>query len=149
MSRKGHRVAWVCLFIAVICPGCARQSPEHQLVSAREGRIEIPWEGGGDGQARFYTYKHQGKNVNFFVRTDGEGAVRAHFDACYGCFKYKLGYVQEDNSVVCLACRLEYDLAVPVWDYIGPCVPITLKCRFRDHKIIISQTTVERGARFF
>ena len=83
---------------AVMLRGCARQAPEHHLVSAQDGRIEIVLDEVNDGRTHFYTYKHQGKNVNFFIRTDGEGTIRAHFDACYSCFKYKLGYVQEDEN---------------------------------------------------
>ena len=43
------------------------------------------------GGFHFFTYKIGGENINFFVCSVGTGKLQAHFDACYSCFKYKLG----------------------------------------------------------
>lgn len=129
--------------------GCHRRAPQHELVVAQEDVVRIHLHRISDGQAHFFTYQHDGKNVNFFIRTDGEKTIRAHFDACYSCFKYKRGYVQEGKQVVCIACRIGYDLDTPVWDYVGPCVPITLKCRIHNSDVELPLSALEKGARFF
>jgi len=86
--------------------GCERQAPEHPVVVAEEDRVNISLAAVNNGGVHFFTYKHGGKNINFFVRTDGMGNLQVHFDACYSCFKYKLGYVREGNQVECIACRI-------------------------------------------
>jgi len=137
------------LLIAGAAASCHRQAPEHELVAAREDAIRIERFRVDDGKAHFFTYQHEGKNVNFFIRTDGAGTIRAHFDACYSCFKYKRGYVQEGQQVVCIACRIGYDLDTPTWDFVGPCVPVTLKCRTNDAGVIVPVSALEKGARLF
>ena len=142
------RIMMLWLAISVLA-GCERQAPEHPIVVPRGDRVSIPLAAVNDGGVHFFTFKHEGKNVNFFVRTDGSGKLQAHFDACYSCFKYKLGYVHEGDQVVCIACRIGYDLADVVWDYIGACAPINLKSRIAGQHMLIKRTWLEKGERFF
>ena len=140
----------IALWLAVaMLTGCGRQAPEHPIVVPRGELVSIPLAAVNDGGVHFFTFKHEGKNVNFFVRTDGSGKLQAHFDACYSCFKYKLGYVHEGNQVVCIACRIGYDLADVVWDYIGACAPINLKSRIAGQYVMIKRSGLEKGSRFF
>ena len=142
------RIMMLWLAISLLA-GCERQAPEHPIVVPRGDRVSIPLAAVNDGGVHFFTFKHEGKNVNFFVRTDGTGKLQAHFDACYSCFKYKLGYVHEGDQVVCIACRIGYDLADVVWDYIGACAPINLKSRIAGQHMVIKRTWLEKGERFF
>ena len=142
------RIMMLWLAISLLA-GCERQAPEHPIVVPRGDRVSIPLAAVNDGGVHFFTFKHQGKNVNFFVRTDGSGKLQAHFDACYSCFKYKLGYVHEGDQVVCIACRIGYNLADVVWDYIGACAPINLKSRIAGQHMVIKRTWLEKGERFF
>ena len=129
--------------------GCGDRAPQHRLIAPQGDRINIPLAVVHDGGVHFFTYQHAGKNINFFVRTDGTGKLQAHFDACYSCFKYKLGYVREENRVVCIACRIGYDLDDVVWDYIGACAPINLKSRIAGDHLVIKQSSLEKGKRLF
>lgn len=129
--------------------GCHRVAPEREVVTAQGEAVTIGLERIAEGKAHFFTYKHRGKNVNFFLRRDGTGRYRAHFDACYGCYRYKRGYVQDGPQVVCVACRIGYDLATPIWEFVGPCVPIDLKCRVQGSSVVLPVSAVERGVRFF
>ena len=142
------------LLITAVCllqsaAGCSKQAPEHRIVVPAGERVRIPLATVNDGGVHFFTYKWDGRNVNFFVRTDGTGHLQAHFDACYSCFKYKLGYVHEGNEVVCIACRIGYRLEDVIWDYIGACAPINLKSRILSGHLTINRTTLEKGKRFF
>ncbi len=140
----------IALWLAVaMLTCCGRQAPEHPVVVSHGGEVSIPLKGINDGGVHFFTFNHEGKNINFFVRTDGTGKLQAHFDACYSCYKYKLGYVHEGNQVVCIACRIGYNLADVVWDYIGACAPINLKSRIAGQYMLIKRTWLEKGERFF
>lgn len=135
------------LLLATI--GCRRSAPEYALVETPDETVRIALARVTDGQAHFFTYKQGKTHVNFFVRLDGQGDVRTHFDACYSCYKYRLGYVQQDREVVCRACRIGYDLAIPIWNYVGPCVPITLRSHTNGSELVISTASLAKGARFF
>ena len=142
------RIAAVLLAISVLV-GCGRQAPEHAIVVPQDDRVRIPLATINDGGVHFFTFKHDGKNVNFFVRTDGSGQLQAHFDACYSCYKYRMGYIHEGNQVVCVACRIGYDLADVVWDYVGACAPINLKSRIEGQDMVIKRSWLVKGSRFF
>ena len=128
---------------------CSRQAPEHQVVLPKDDRVNIALETVNDGGVYFFTYKWEGKNINFFVRTDGTGQLQTHFDACYSCFKYKLGYVWEKDEVVCIACRIGYRLEDVVWDYVGACAPISFKSRTSGQYLVIRRVLLEKGKKFF
>ena len=93
-------------FSLLLFTGCENQAPEYQLVELTDDTVAIPLTIVNDGEVHFFTYKYSGKNVNFFVRTDGDGQLHTHFDACYSCFKYKEGYVHEGAEAPqkCPAC---------------------------------------------
>lgn len=152
-AASGTRVpALVCLFAAILAQGyigCQRRAPEYEIVTPSGESLELKLSGDSLPPVHFFTYKSKGRNVNFFVRKDRDGAMHTHFDACYSCFKYKMGYVVEGNRVVCRACRLEFDLSEPIWDFIGSCVPITLSSKASPGSVVIKKQSLERGEQFF
>lgn len=137
------------LGLLLAAAGCRPNAPEHPVVTLANDRLSLPLQQVADGRVHFFTYKCDGRNLNFFVRTDGSGRLQAHFDACYSCFKYKQGYVQEGRQVVCIACRIGYDLKDEVWDYVGACAPIPLKSRVAQGRLVILRKWLEKGKRFF
>ena len=143
---KNMLILWLAL---PMLAGCERQAPEYPVVVPAADRVNIRLAEVNNGGVHFFTYKHGGKNINFFVRTDGSGKLQAHFDACYSCFKYKLGYVREGNEMVCIACRIGYDLDDVVWDYVGACAPINLKSGIAGNHLVIKRSRLEKGERFF
>lgn len=148
MSRLPIRALWVGILLAAM-PGCRRQAPEHERVTARGEAVRIAAGKVPECGACFFTLQHEGRNINFFLRRDGKGVMRAHFDACYSCYKYRQGYVQQGSEVVCIACRIGYDLSVPIWDYVGPCVPISLSCRIEGSEVLLPVSALRKGWRFF
>ena len=129
--------------------GCSRSVPEHQIVTAVDGEVRLPASLVKDGDAHFFTYKLDDKNINFFARTAASGKLLTHFDACYSCYQYKRGYLQKEREVVCMACQIGFDLDQDQWDWVGPCVPVTLQSRIRDDALVISVEKLENGARLF
>jgi uncharacterized membrane protein len=127
-------ISLLCLLQVLV--GCSPQAPEHQIVIPAGERVNISLDRVNDGGVHFFTYKWEGRNINFFVRTDGTGHLQAHFDACY-------------SEVVCIACRIGYRLEDVIWDYIGACAPINLKSRISNGHLTIRRASLEKGKRFF
>lgn len=143
-----RRIAFT-LLLSVALVGCSGDSPKHQVILPDDGAVRIPVSEIDDGAVHFYTVVHTGTNVNFLVRTDAKGNVHAHLDACYACYRYRKGFIVEDRKLVCIACRLEYDIGEEMWDYIGACAPISIHASVsRDH-LVIDSAVLEKASRYF
>lgn len=129
--------------------GCSKQAPEYEIIVPVANRIKIPIKKVNDGKVHFYTYKFNGKNINFFVRTDGNKKLHTHFDACWSCYKYKLGFVVEGDHITCIACNFKYKLSEEFWDFIGACAPIPLRSRVKEAFIEIELGAIQKGERLF
>lgn len=129
--------------------GCGRSAPEHRQVVAEADAVRLETREVGDGRVHFFTFHHEGKNVNFLIRTDGAGKLHSHLDACYSCFKYKLGFVVEERDVVCIACRLAYHIDDEFWDYIGACAPIPIHHEIDGESVVIEERLLIQAARYF
>ncbi|UCF67514.1 MAG: DUF2318 domain-containing protein [Acidobacteriota bacterium] len=144
------RTAFSSLLVSwLLLQGCGPELPEYQIVEATGDVVRIARSTVADGEVHFFTFKHGDKNVNFLVRTDGTGLLRAHLDACFSCYRYKRGYVVEGSDVVCIACRLSYRIDDDEWDYIGACAPIPLRSAVDGNSFIVSTAHLERAARYF
>ena len=75
---------YILLCILFAFAGCSNLPAEHTVVSVRSGEVRLPIKDFSDGKVHFFTYKKDGKRINFFVRTDGKDNLSAYFDvACY------------------------------------------------------------------
>ena len=137
------------LALGLLAAGCGPEAPVHELVQAAGGEISIPLSRVGDGEVHFFTYRHDGKNVNFLIRTDGSGKLQAHLDACFSCYRYRRGYVVEGDDLVCIACRLAYSTEDEVWDFIGACAPISVHSTIEANSLVIKDRLLVRAAKYF
>jgi len=142
-------VTLLLLALPGVLTGCGREAPVHELVQAAGGAIRIPLSRVEDGEVHFFTYQHDGKNVNFLVRTDGSGKLQAHLDACFSCYRYRRGYVVEGDELVCIACRLAYSTEDEVWDFIGACAPISVHSSIERRSLVIQERLLARAAKYF
>ena len=155
----GHRIArrpglapplvLAALVGSALVGGCGPTLPRYPEVHAENGAVHLRRAEVADGRVHFYSFPTGGTRVSFLVRTDGTGALQAHLDACYGCYRYKLGYAVEEHALVCRACRLEYPIADRTWDFIGACAPIPIHSRIDGDEVLIDQRDLERAARYF
>jgi uncharacterized membrane protein len=129
--------------------GCGGSAPEHDKAAAVDGSIRLNRSTVGDGAVHFFTYEYDGKNVNFLIRTDGDGRLHSHLDACYSCYQYKRGFVVEGSDVVCIACRLKYPIEDEFWDFIGACAPIPIHHEVTADTVVIEARLLEQAARYF
>lgn len=141
------------LLAAALPAGCGPRAPEHELVQAQGEVVRIPRRLVEDGQVHFFTFEqggeHGGKRVSFLVRTDGRGALHAHLDACYSCYRYRRGFVVEGSDLVCIACRLAYPIEDEVWDFIGACAPIPVPFALEGDSLVIRRVVLEKAGRYF
>lgn len=135
------------LALAFACGGA--KLADYPQPKTEGGKAVIPLSEVADGKAHFYTYRASGKQVNFFVRTDGDGTVSAHFDACFTCYKKKKGYRIEGRDLICNECSMKFPLAAKEWDNSQGCSPILLKSRIEDNRLIIDTELLDKGARLF
>ncbi|MDP8038585.1 MULTISPECIES: Fe-S-containing protein [Pasteurellaceae] len=97
---------------------------------------------------RFSWVASDGKEVRFFVirHYADQSKYGVVFDSCMLCGD--AGYAKEGNNVICLACGVR--IFIPSIGRKGGCNPIPIdKWTQKDNEIIIPQTSLEMGLRFF
>jgi len=148
MAASSHLLV-VAALLATVAGACAPTPPLHETVGAEGGEVRLALARLGDGDVHFFSYRDGDRQVNFLVRTDGSGHLQTHLDACFSCYRYKRGFIVEDDEVVCIACRLSYRIDDETWDYIGACAPIPLRSKVDDDHLVIKKAALERAARYF
>ena len=93
---------------------------------------------------KFYTYRFNGKYVNFFVikMTD---TILSFLDACASCYPQKQGYRSEGNEVICRYCNLRFPIG-KLEKGLGSCYPIKIEGRMENGKYLISVAQLESFA---
>lgn len=59
-------------------------------------------------QAKFYRYKLDNVNIDFFALMGSDAQPHIAFDACDVCYSEKKGYEQKDNMMVCRNCGNQF-----------------------------------------
>jgi len=60
--------------------------------------------------AKWYGYDLDGEKIRFFVVKTSDGSIKTAFDACDVCYRYKKGYRQEGDYMVCNNCGNRYPM---------------------------------------
>lgn len=96
---------------------------------------------------QFFTYRHQGKNISFFVlRTDRN--ILSFLDACTSCFRHKRGYRYEENTLTCRFCNMKYEL-YRLEKGLGGCYPIKIEGRRVNDRYLIPLASLQAEAEKF
>jgi uncharacterized membrane protein len=93
---------------------------------------------------KFYTYRYQGKSINFFVLKI-QDRVLAFLDACASCYPHKQGYHYDSGSVTCRYCGVRF----PVFKLekgIGGCYPIKIEGRIEKDRFLLPVKILEEAA---
>jgi len=111
--------------------------------------LYIPVSKINDGKAHFYKYSSlTGKTIRFFVLKSKDGIFRAAFDACDVCFEAKKGYRQEGDYMVCNNCGMKFS-STRINEEKGGCNPAPLERHIEDGYLVIKNSDIEKGARYF
>jgi len=62
-------------------------------------------------KAKWYEYDFGEDKIRFFVLKTSDGSIKTAFDACDVCYRYKKGYRQEGDYMVCNNCGNRYPMA--------------------------------------
>lgn len=149
MTTTTRHLARLVLVALALLAACGPKSPQHEIVTLDDGTVSLPLDQVADGAVHFFTYRHEGKNVNFLVRSDAQGTLHTHLDACFSCYRYRRGFVVEEGDLVCIACRLTYPIAEREWDFQGACAPIPIHSTIEGGHLKLERAVLERAARYF
>ncbi|GAB4401458.1 MAG: hypothetical protein Kow00123_10710 [Anaerolineales bacterium] len=120
----------------------------YPVVQAENGVVRFPLATFDDGQARYYTYIHNGKPVEFFILKSADGIVRAAFNACDVCYPFKKGYHQEGDEVVCNNCGRRFP-SNQINVVQGGCNPSPLNRTVDGDMLTIQAADIAAGLKYF
>lgn len=99
------------------------------------------------GVPQFFTFRHHGKNINFFV-INSNGKVLSFLDACMTCYRSRLGYRFSEGYFTCKDCNKAYSVT-EIEKGFGGCYPIRIPGHLKDGHYRISMRVFEKTGRFF
>lgn len=101
-------------------------------------------------QVKFFSQNINGKNIKYFAIKDNNGNIKVAFDACDVCGGQK-GYHQEGTDMVCNNCGRHFKIEQLGSQNLngGGCWPSYLEHKEEDNNIIIYNSNIEKGAKFF
>jgi uncharacterized membrane protein len=144
-------VAAVALWPRPAVGGRAAQaaSGTAESVAVQDGVVRLPLATFDDGQARFYTYRTgDGVTIQYFAVRDGDGVVRAAFDACDVCYPAHKGFHQEGDEMVCNNCGRRFSITV-IGQVSGGCNPGPLASSVESGDLVISVNDLGAGVGYF
>jgi uncharacterized membrane protein len=123
--------------------GLQRVSPD------RGGQVRIDVAGLKPQEVRFFQFLNAGnQEVHFFVGRDKAGRVQVAFDASETCAKYKRGFRQEGEWIVCNKCDKAFRLT-EINSGTEGCPPIPVQHQVAGSELVIAETDILRGWRLF
>jgi uncharacterized membrane protein len=102
-----------------------------------------------DGEAHLFCYRDQaGQRLRFLLAQGNDGKVRAVFDACRQCYKFRQGYDASHGMLICRLCGNRYPI-----DHMtrgeASCVPVSLPHHEDSSRIEIKVSDLKSGAALF
>jgi len=98
--------------------------------------------------AKWYEYKSNGVTIRFFVVKANDGSIKTAFDACDVCYRYRKGYRQEGNYMVCNNCGNRYPIIGLGTENKNPggCWPGYLPNKIDGQYLVIKKSDLDKGA---
>ncbi len=150
MLRKTTIVLSLVLVLASAFPALAffDMLGSHKSLNLSGGTVSVPLADLKTDEARFYSAKAGGKEIKFFLVRTADGKVRSAFDACEVCWPEKKGYKQDGQYMLCVNCGRKFHLR-QVGDVHGGCNPSPLASQVQGDKVVITETALGAGAKYF
>lgn len=139
----------VLLYYDVYATRPPKISTPVELTPDTTGLIKIKIADVMDGNLHRYSYvTDDGHVVRFFLinRSRGQSSrIGVVYDACMLCGD--MGYIQEKNEVICIACNVR--IFLPSIGKAGGCNPIPLVHKVEGEHVVVSVEELDKGARYF
>jgi uncharacterized membrane protein len=153
--RPIHGILIVVLVVAAVLStellleGRLQHSGFQRVTPGPDGRMSIDISRLQPLEVRFFRFLNRGnQEVKFFVGKDGTGVVHVAFDTNESCAKLKRGYRHEGEWLVCNKCDKSFRLA-EVNAGGGGCKPVPLVHRIADGHLLLAESDVLAGWRYF
>jgi uncharacterized membrane protein len=137
------RITILVLIILTVAAGCSRQ-PHYPAPPQFGSNVVIDISTLAPEVPQFFTYRHQDRNVSFFV-LKVQDKVLSFLDACATCYPKKRGYQEKDGYVVCRACDMSFSV-YKLEKGLGGCYPIKISGRMDKGNYVIPLATLEEHA---
>lgn len=154
-GKKRSPLIWITIALVIAAVGGLTawnsldgSGGKYPLVRAENGTVRIPLAEVNDGKAHFFTYRHGGTDVDFFVLKSRDGVLRSAFDTCDVCYKAKQGYRQEGDLMVCNNCEQKF-AADKINVIKGGCNPAPLRRALDGDTLVIAASDIGKGAWYF
>lgn len=135
--------------LALFATGRSTGGDAPSVSTTAEATVALPLSDLENGEARFYDYKTSaGRKVRFFAVKAVDGVYRAALDACDVCYRYKKGYFQRGDSMICRKCGQSFDTTL-INEVAGGCNPIGLDTRIAGDSLVVQARDLDRGASYF
>jgi uncharacterized membrane protein len=120
-----------------------------QRVAPVQGQVRIDVADLKPQEVRFFQFLNSGnQEVHFFVGRDRAGQVQVAFDADETCAKYKRGFHQEGEWMVCNKCGKAFHL-VDVKSGGEGCSPVPVRHQLAGSQLVLAETDILQGWRLF
>lgn len=152
--KPAYGVGIVLLFVAAVLAADYTLSGgfygDFERVSPdAEGRVVIDVSGLEPGNVRFFRFLNTGnQEVKFLVGRDRSGTVHVAYDASETDYKRKRGFRHEGDWLVNNKCETALRLS-EVNEGLGGCRPIPLEHRLAGDQLILEESDVLAGWRYF
>ena len=120
----------------------------YPQVTGEKGVVRIPLATFQDGEARYYTYMHGDRPIEFFALRSSDGVVRAAYNACDVCFAARKGYRQDGDDMVCNNCGQRFASRL-INEQRGDCNPSPLDRTVEGDALLIQAEDIVAGADLF
>lgn len=153
--RPAHGILLVVLFVAAVIgvdfalsggfdhSGFERVGPDEQ------GLVRIDVSEIAEREVRYFRFLNAGnQEVKFFVGRDAAGELQVAFDASVTDYKRKRGFRHEGDWMVNNKCDTAIRLT-EVNDGGGGCKPVPLEHRLADSELLLEETDILSGWRYF
>lgn len=149
-TRKLLIAASALILLSSLATFLILKSGIRKVATAEEngGWVTFPVSDFNDGQARYYSYDYQGKDINFFLLKSSDGVVRAAFDACDVCYASRKGYRQEGDFMICNNCGQRF-ASLRINEEKGGCNPSPLNRKLEGDLVVIAKSDLILGAGYF
>jgi len=98
-------------------------------------------------KVKWYEYDSNGVKIRFFAVKADDGSIKTGFDACDICYKFKKGYRQEGNYLVCNNCGRRFSISGLGTENKNPggCWPGYLSSYVDGQNLIIKKSDLVKG----
>ncbi len=146
LDLRAKFIVFLLLNILLLTFSCKAKT-DYREIKAKEGSIIISISELGDAVPSFFSYRVNGKVVNFFVLRLGDN-IESYLDACMKCYPHKMGFRVDGFYLVCRYCNVRYPLD-SLKEGAGSCFPIPLQGKTEGNKYVIDASLLKDSLKYF